>query len=162
MSHYTLPSHQVFHITPYILIGGMISHKLCSKFYIALLISNSHLHHFYSLVIYRHDHRPVSIKPQVFHQILVSPEPHTASLYSINSASCPNYVCTKAVPPSPSNVVGEMEQDTMEYQVESFLLHSPYQPTQLAGLLEHRDPRTTTTTTSSDSNTKSVVGSTSV
>ena len=64
--------------------------------------------------------------------------------------------------PPPPHVEDEMEQDTTEYQVERFGAQSPWQPTQLSGLLEHRDPATTTTTTSTDSNPDTVIGSTSV
>ena len=64
--------------------------------------------------------------------------------------------------PSPPHVEDEMEQDTSEYQVERFGAQSTWQPTQLPGLLEHRDPPTTTTTTSTDSNPDRVIGITSV
>ena len=56
----------------------------------------------------------------------------------------------------------EMEQDTTEYQVKRFGTQSPWQPTQLSVLLEHRDPPTTTTTISTDSNSDTVIRSTSV
>ena len=56
----------------------------------------------------------------------------------------------------------EDEMDTTEYQVEPFGAQSPWQPTQLSGLLEHRDPPATTTTTSTDSNPDTVFGSTSI
>ena len=52
--------------------------------------------------------------------------------------------------------------DSTEYQVERFGAQSPWQPTQLSGLLEHRHPPTTTTTTSTDNNPDTVIGSTSV
>ena len=55
-----------------------------------------------------------------------------------------------------------MEQHSTEYQVERFSGHSPWQPTQLPGLLEHRDPPATTTSRSSDSNPDTVIGSTSI
>ena len=55
-----------------------------------------------------------------------------------------------------------MEEDTTEYQVERFRAQSPWQSTQLPGLLEHRDPPATTTTTSTDSNLDTVIGSTSI
>ena len=64
--------------------------------------------------------------------------------------------------PPPPHVEDEMEQDTTEYQVEHFGAQSPWQPTQLSGLLEHRDPPVTTTTTSTDSNPDTVIGSTSL
>ena len=64
--------------------------------------------------------------------------------------------------PPPPHVEDEMEQDTTEYQVERFVAQSPWQPTQLTGLLEHRDPRATMTTTSTDSNPATVIGSTSI
>ena len=55
-----------------------------------------------------------------------------------------------------------MEQHTSEYQVARFGTQSPWQPTQLSGLQEHRDALTTTTTTYSDSNPDTVIGSTSI
>ena len=55
-----------------------------------------------------------------------------------------------------------MEQDTTEYQVERFRQQSPWQPTQVPGLLEHRDSPATTTTTSTDSNPDSVIDSISI
>ena len=55
-----------------------------------------------------------------------------------------------------------MEQDTTEYQVERFGAQSPWQATQLPGLLKHRDPLATTITTSTDSNPDTVIGSTSI
>ena len=64
--------------------------------------------------------------------------------------------------PPPPHDEDEMEQDTSEYHVERFGAQSPWQPTQLSGLLEYRDPPTTTTTTSTDSNPDTVIGSTSV
>ena len=51
------------------------------------------------------------------------------------------------LPPQPHI---EDEIDTTEYQVERFGAQSPWQQTQICGLLEHRDPLMTTTTTSSD------------
>ena len=63
------------------------------------------------------------------------------------------------LPPQPHV---EDEMDTTEYQVERFGAQSPWQPTQLPGLLEHRDPPATTTTTSTDSNPDTVIGSTSI
>ena len=56
----------------------------------------------------------------------------------------------------------EDETDTTEYQVECFGAQSPWQPTQLSGLLEHRDPPASTSTTSTDSNPDTVIGSTSI
>ena len=64
--------------------------------------------------------------------------------------------------PPPPHVDDGMEDDTTEYQVERFGAQSPWQPTQLSGLLEHRDPSATTTTTSTDSNPDTVIGSTSI
>ena len=64
--------------------------------------------------------------------------------------------------PPPLHVEDEMEQDTTKYQIERFGAQSPWQPTQLPGLLEHRDPAATTTTTCTDSNPDTVIGSTSV
>ena len=64
--------------------------------------------------------------------------------------------------PPPPHVADEMEQETTEYQVERFGAQSPWQPTQLPGLLEHRDPPVTTTTTSTNSNPDTVIGSTSI
>ena len=64
--------------------------------------------------------------------------------------------------PPPPHVEDEMEQDTTEYQVQRFGPQSPWQPTQLSGLLEHRDPPATTTTTSTDSNSDRVISSTSI
>ena len=55
-----------------------------------------------------------------------------------------------------------MEQDTTGYQVARYGAQSPWQPTQLSGLLEHRDPLVTSTTTSTDSNPDTVIGSTSI
>ena len=63
------------------------------------------------------------------------------------------------LPPQP---YGEDEMDTTEYQVEPFVAQSPWQPTKLVGLLEHRDPPVTTTTTSTDSNSDTVIQSTSI
>ena len=63
------------------------------------------------------------------------------------------------LPPQPHV---EDEMDTTEYQVERFGAQSPWQPTQVSGLLEHRDPPATTTTTSTDSNPDTVIGSTSI
>ena len=54
----------------------------------------------------------------------------------------------------------EDEMDTTEYPIEGFRARSPSQPTQLSGLLEHRDSSTTTTTTSSDRNSDTDIGST--
>ena len=64
--------------------------------------------------------------------------------------------------PPPPHVADEMEHYTTEYQVERFGAQSPWQPTQLSGLLDHSDPPTTTTTTSTDSNPVTVIGSTSI
>ena len=64
--------------------------------------------------------------------------------------------------PPPPHVEDEMEQDTTAYQVVRFSAQSPGQATQLPGLLEHRDPPATTTTTSTDSNSDTVIGSTSI
>ena len=64
--------------------------------------------------------------------------------------------------PPPPHVEDNMEQDTTEYQVERFGAQCPWQPTQLPGLLEHRDPPATTTTTSTDSNPDNVIGTTSI
>ena len=63
------------------------------------------------------------------------------------------------LPPQPHV---EDEMDTTEYQVERFGAQSPWQPTQLPGLLEHRDPPATTTTISTNSNSDTVIGSTSI
>ena len=64
--------------------------------------------------------------------------------------------------PPPPHVEDEMEQQNSEYQVERFGAQSPWQPTQLPGLLPHRDPPAITTTTSLDSNPDTVIGSTSI
>ena len=56
----------------------------------------------------------------------------------------------------------EDEMDTTAYQVVRFVAHTPWQPTQISGLLEHEDPPTTTTTTSTDNNPQTVIGSTSI
>ena len=68
---------------------------------------------------------------------------------------------SQILPPAP-HVEDEMEQDTTEYRVERCGAQSPWQPTQLSGLLEHRDPPITTTTTSTDSNPDTVISSTFV
>ena len=65
--------------------------------------------------------------------------------------------CKQILPPQP-HVADEM--DTPEYQVERFGAQSPWQPTQLSGLPEHRDPAATTTTTSTDSNPDNIIGNT--
>ena len=52
--------------------------------------------------------------------------------------------------------------ETTEYQVERFGTQSPCQPTQISGLLEHRDPPSTTTTITTDSNSDTVISSTSL
>ena len=52
--------------------------------------------------------------------------------------------------------------DTTKYQVQRFGAQSPWPPTQISGLLEHKDPPRTTTTTSTDSNLDTVIGSTSI
>ena len=62
----------------------------------------------------------------------------------------------------PPHVAEEIEQDTTEYQVERFGTQSPWQPTQLPELLQHRDPPATTTTIFRDSNPDTVIGSTSI
>ena len=62
--------------------------------------------------------------------------------------------------PPPPHVEDEMERDTHEYQVERFGAQSPWQPMQLPGLLEHRDPPATTTTTSTNSKPDTVIDST--
>ena len=62
----------------------------------------------------------------------------------------------------PLYVAGKMEQNTTEYHVERFDVQNPWQPTQLSGLLEHRDPPLTTITTSTNSNPDSVIGRTSM
>ena len=64
--------------------------------------------------------------------------------------------------PPPPHVEDKMEQDTTAYQVERFGAQTPWQPTQLLRLLEHRDPPATTTTTSTHSNPDTVIGSTSI
>ena len=64
--------------------------------------------------------------------------------------------------PPPPHVTDKMEQDTTEYQVERFGAEHPWQPMQLPGLLEHRDPSATTTTTAKNSNSDTVIGSTSI
>ena len=64
--------------------------------------------------------------------------------------------------PPPPHFEDDMEQDTNDHQVERFGAQSAWQPTQLAGLREHRDSPATTTTTSTDSNPDTVIGSTSI
>ena len=156
-------SDQKVYITRQILIVRRISHKRCSKAYIALFLSNTHLRRCYSLVNYHHHPLLVTIKPQVFHKLIGRPSHYTASLYTFFS---PPYSSTvsgrRHILPPPLQVEDEMEQDTTEYQVERFGAQSSWQPTQLSGLLEHRDPPMTTTTTSTDSNPDTVIGSTSV
>ena len=56
----------------------------------------------------------------------------------------------------------EAEMDTTEYQGERFGTQSLWQPTQISGLIGHRDPRTTPTTTSTDSDPDTVIGCTSI
>ena len=56
----------------------------------------------------------------------------------------------------------EDEMASTEYQVDRFGAHSTWQPTQLSGLLQHRDLPTTTTSTSTDSNPDTGIGSTSI
>ena len=63
------------------------------------------------------------------------------------------------LPPQPHV---EDEMHATEYQVDYFGAQSPWQPTQLSGLLEHRDPLATTTTTSTDSNPNTIIASTSM
>ena len=55
-----------------------------------------------------------------------------------------------------------MEQDTTAYQVERVATQSTWQPTHLSGLLEHSDPPATTTTISTDTNSDTVISSTSI
>ena len=62
----------------------------------------------------------------------------------------------------PLHVEDEMELDASEYQVKRFGAQSLWQPMQLPGLQEHRDPPATTTTTSTDSTADTVIGSTSI
>ena len=64
--------------------------------------------------------------------------------------------------PPPSHVEDEMQQDTMENQVKRLVPQCPWQPTQLSGLLEHRDQPATTTTTFTNSIPDTVIGSTSI
>ena len=158
-----LLSDQMVYITCRILILRRTSPKRCSKSYIALFLSNTHLRRFYSLVNHSYYSRQSFINPQFFHKILGPPCHYTASLYSF---SLPHITITMSgrrqiLPPLP-HVEDEMEQDTTEYQVERFRVQSPWQPTQLPGLPEHRDPPATTTSTSTDSNPNTVIGSTSI
>ena len=60
-----LLSDQKVHITRRILIVRRTSPKWCSKSYIALFLSNTHLRQFYSLVNDRHYSLQVSIKVAV-------------------------------------------------------------------------------------------------
>ena len=64
--------------------------------------------------------------------------------------------------PTVPHIEDEMEQDTTGYPVERFGVRSPWQPTQISGSLEHRDPPVTTTTTYTDSNHDTVIGSISI
>ena len=59
----------------------------------------------------------------------------------------------------PPSTPFEDEMDPTEHQVERFVAQSPWQQTQISGLLEHRDPPTPTTTTSTDSNPDTIIGS---
>ena len=63
------------------------------------------------------------------------------------------------LPPQPRV---EVEMHTTDYEVERFGAQSPWPQTQISGLLEHRNPPMTTTTTSTDSNSDTVIGSTSI
>ena len=65
------------------------------------------------------------------------------------------------LPPLP-HVEDQMEQDATEYQVVCCGAQSPWQPTQVSGLLEHRDPPATTPTISTDSNPDIGIGGTSI
>ena len=56
----------------------------------------------------------------------------------------------------------EVEMDTTEYHIVRFGGQSPWQPIQISGLLEHRDPHTTTTITSTTSKADTVIRSTSI
>ena len=62
--------------------------------------------------------------------------------------------------PPPPHVEEKLEQDAREYQVERFGAQQGWQPTQLTGLMEHRDPPATTTSTSTDRNPDTVIRST--
>ena len=65
-----LLSHQKVYITRRILIVRRISPERCSKSYIALFLSNTHLRSFYSLVNYRYHSLLSSINPQFFHKLI--------------------------------------------------------------------------------------------
>ena len=133
-----LLSDQKVYISRRILIVRRTSHKQCSKSYIALFLSNTHLRRFYSLVKYRYYPLPVSIRPQFFHKLFSPPKHYTASLYtfSLRHITITMSGRRQILPPLP-HVEDEMEQDTTEYQVERFSAQSPWQPTQLPWLLEH-------------------------
>ena len=64
--------------------------------------------------------------------------------------------------PPPPHVEDEMELDGSEYQVKRFGAQSPWQPMQLPGLQEYRDPPATTTTTCTDSTPDTVICSTEI
>ena len=55
-----------------------------------------------------------------------------------------------------------MQHDSTVYQVERFVVQSPWQPTQLSGVLNHGDPPATTTTMYTDSNPDTGIGSISL
>ena len=58
--------------------------------------------------------------------------------------------------------MAEDEIYTTEFEVERFSEQSPWQSTQISGVLEHSDTPMTTTTTSSASNSDTVMGSTCI
>ena len=68
-----LISDQKVYITRHILIVSRISHKRCSKSYIALFVSNTHVRRFYSLVNYGHYPLLVSIETAVLHKLIGLP-----------------------------------------------------------------------------------------
>ena len=68
-----LLSDQKVYITRRIFIVRRISPKRCSKSYIALFLSNTHLRRFYSLVNYRYYSLLPSINPQFFHKLIGPP-----------------------------------------------------------------------------------------
>ena len=65
-----LLSDQKVYITRRILIVRRISPKRCSKCYIALFLSYTHLRRFYSLVNYRYYSSLSSINPQFVHKLI--------------------------------------------------------------------------------------------
>ena len=66
----SLLSDQNVYMTRRILIVRRISPKWCSKYYIALMLLNTDLRRFYFLVNYCHYPAPVSIRPQLFHNLI--------------------------------------------------------------------------------------------